>query len=305
MTRKIIFATAIAATAITLLLTLSNVAFSSPIGDEISITIDAVGVTPVVFIVIVDAQNDELFEEELGQADLTINVDDGMVWLEYLMATGTFLPEHTIHIEDLDWLDETTGLPIEGQITEVTCSGSLEAVVDLTGVDSILFFVDEQVINDLLEIHCEFVTVHDEPPPVPRVPVRDNVDVENIKLKEGQFRVIIDNAGIGGTSDVEVTWVFNEDDDDGGCQVLAVGSDGSAVAAVVVLEDDGALTVPLLPLPGPVPVSHNDVDFAEAILLRAAPDGGECEIESDEGQFVAVSTIGMGGPGLLITTNPP
>ena len=137
-------------------------------------------------------------------------------------------------------------------------------------------------------------------PPEEREPVRDNVDVENIKLKNGQFRVIIDNAGIGGTSDVEITWVFNPEK----CVLLAAGDVGTRLIGIVPLVNDGALTVPNLPLPVSVPVGHNDVDFAEAILLGVNGDAKDCKIDSKKGEFVAVSTIGMGGPGPLDTSNP-
>lgn len=139
------------------------------------------------------------------------------------------------------------------------------------------------------ENHCTF----DPPVTLVRDPVRDNVDIENIKLKNGQFRVIVDNAGIGATSDVEITWNFDVEK----CEVIAAGDVGGF--ATVGLVDDGAFSVG-----AGVPVGHNDVKFAEAILLGVVGDAKDCKIDSKKGQYVSVSTIGMGGPGPLDTSNP-
>jgi len=128
-----------------------------------------------------------------------------------------------------------------------------------------------------------------------RTPVRDNVDIENIKLKNGQFRVIVDNAGIGATSDVEITWNFDVEK----CVVIAAGNVGGSFGTVALV-NDGAFSDP----PVSVPVGHNDVKFAEAILLGVVGDAKDCKIDSKKGQYVSVSTIGMGGPGPLDTSNP-
>ena len=135
--------------------------------------------------------------------------------------------------------------------------------------------------------HCALIT--DE-----RTPVRDNVDVENIKLKQGQFRVIVDNAGIGATSDVEITWNFKEKD----CVVIAAGTVGGSFGTVGLV-DDGAFSVG-----AGVPVGHNDVKFVEAVLLGVATDAKHCKIDSNKGEFVAVSTVAMGPVGELDTSNP-
>ena len=126
-----------------------------------------------------------------------------------------------------------------------------------------------------------------------RTPVRDNVDVENIKLKNGQVRAIVDNAGIGATSDVEITWWFNPEK----CVVIAAGDVGGF--GTVELVNDGAFT------DAGIPVGHNDVKWAEAILLGVKGDAKECKIDSKKGEYVAVSTVAMGPPGMLLTSNPP
>ncbi len=131
--------------------------------------------------------------------------------------------------------------------------------------------------------------------------VRDNTTIHSIKLKHPQTMVIIDNAGIGGTSDVEVTWKF----DPTKCVLLAAGVGlSSPPIAVVPLANDGALTVPLLPLPVPVPVAHDDIDNLEALLLTAA-EGKTCKINPNKGEFVTASTIGSSGPGILSLSHIP
>ncbi len=136
-------------------------------------------------------------------------------------------------------------------------------------------------------LHCALIA--DE-----KTPVRDNVDVENIKLKQGQFRVIVDNAGIGATSDVEITWSFNEDK----CVVIAAGTIGGSFGTVGLV-DDGAFSVG-----AGVPVGHNDVEYAEAILLGVAADAKHCKINPNKGEYVSVSTVAMGPVGELDTSNP-
>jgi len=128
--------------------------------------------------------------------------------------------------------------------------------------------------------------------------VRDNVDIENIKLEEGQSRVIVDNAGIGGTSDVEITWNFDPDN----CMLQSIGDpdgDGMPPYTLSMIPDDGAFSSGVLGFT--VAVAHADVVHAEGIILTTAPDNSnDCEIKSDEGNFVAVSTVDSGGPGILI-----
>lgn len=168
MTKKIIIGTVITAIAVTLLLTFSNVAYSSPIGDTITVAISIDGLSFITDVVVVEGAP-ELNAQPIdfpgiGTIFVTLDVEDGEIWVTYDGDPGIVLPAHVVHIEDLDWFDEN-GLPLEGQITTVTCFGNLDAVVD-SGVDSILFFVEEQVLNELLEIHCEFNTEH-VPPPEP------------------------------------------------------------------------------------------------------------------------------------------
>ncbi len=163
MTKKIIIGTVITAIAVTLLLTFSNVAYSSPIGDTITVDIELGGSSFSTDVEVVegapeiDAQPFEI--PGIGTIFVTLDVEDGMIWVTYDGDPGIVLPAHEIHIEDLDWFDEN-GLPLEGQITEVFCTGA-DVMAD---VDSIGLFVDGGTLP--FEIHCEFTTEH-VPPPEP------------------------------------------------------------------------------------------------------------------------------------------
>jgi len=106
---------------------------------------------------------------------------------------------------------------------------------------------------------------------------RDNVIVHSIKLTDGQIMVIVDNAGIGGTSDVEVTWRFDPSE----CKLARV--DGTPPAIVVTpITNDGALSG------NP---AHSDQTGVDAIVLTTQA-GQTCKIDPNKGEFVTVSTVG-------------
>jgi len=163
MTKKIIIGTVITAIAVTLLLTFSNVAYSSPIGDTITVAISIDGLSFITDVVVVEGAP-ELNAQPIdfpgiGTIFVTLDVEDGEIWVTYDGDPGIVLPAHEVHIEDLDWFDEN-GLPLEGQITTVFCTG---APVE-SDVDSIGLFVEGGTLP--FEVHCEFNTEH-VPPPEP------------------------------------------------------------------------------------------------------------------------------------------
>ena len=106
--------------------------------------------------------------------------------------------------------------------------------------------------------------------------MRDTVNITNgITLGDSDAMVILDNAGIGATSDVEVVWRFVGDD----CALLILETDGS----VTTLADDNAFDGVDASL------NHADSTNAEAVILFG--DGGDgCTIAQDNA-FVTVSTI--------------
>ena len=110
--------------------------------------------------------------------------------------------------------------------------------------------------------------------------VRDNTTVTHINLEWPQKLILVDNAGIGGISDVEVTWRF----DPSKCmvQTLPSGVDPSLEASWDLLPNDmvfGAFA------------AHADAFDVEAVALSAVSDDDECELDDDDGEFVTVSTV--------------
>ena len=103
---------------------------------------------------------------------------------------------------------------------------------------------------------------------------RDNVIVNSITLQNTQRMVIVDNAGAGGTSDVEVTWRFNPN----WCQIQTF--DGTTFTP---LGDDGAFGV------NP---AHGDAFNVESVVLVGIDPSNACVINPAQGHFVTVSTIG-------------
>ena len=106
---------------------------------------------------------------------------------------------------------------------------------------------------------------------------RDNVNVLHMTLEYPQIMVIVDNAGIGGTSDVEMVWRF----DSTKCMLLVATAPAPGLGLVVVAPD-GAL--------GADP-AHADAFGVDAVVL-AAKTGKICIIDPDMGEFVTVSTVG-------------
>ena len=109
--------------------------------------------------------------------------------------------------------------------------------------------------------------------------------ITDISIAAGDRVVLLDNAGIGGTSNVEVTWRFSDAD----CRVVTVGgtiSAGGAGAADAelgtLLQNDGALG-------GDPP--HADVTGTNAIILRALA-AGACDMTHALGDFVTVTVVG-------------
>jgi len=96
--------------------------------------------------------------------------------------------------------------------------------------------------------------------------------------------VLLDNAGIGGTSDVEVTWTGPFTDPD--CRLVTLGGSPSASPGPGLVGDilgnDGAFAG--------TTVAHNDVAGTDAILLiDQGATGDGCTLGDD---FVTLSTVG-------------
>ena len=114
--------------------------------------------------------------------------------------------------------------------------------------------------------------------------VRDNVIVRNVSLEENERLIIVDNAGIGGTSDVEVTMRSSDGDDDDTCTIQILVAPGPAWTTLDMTGDFPVTTAGEVNVP-----KHNDASNVEAVSLFGGSDG--CEID-DNGEYVAVSTVG-------------
>jgi len=118
--------------------------------------------------------------------------------------------------------------------------------------------------------------------------VRDNTTlIGALTLLSGDRLVLLDNFGIGGTSDVEVTWSLS----DGDCKVVTIGGTGfsspgsSAIGLGSILSSDSAFSSS---------PSHMDVTGSNGIMLTAEDTVGnaDCVLSTSNGDFVTVSTVG-------------
>ena len=105
--------------------------------------------------------------------------------------------------------------------------------------------------------------------------VRDTVTIDSITLVDGEAMVLVDNAGIGGTSDVEIVWRFANSN----CEIRKLDSSGLSGP----MSDDGAF-VSVDPT-----LAHRDATNIDAIILFGITGG--CEISADDSRFVTVSTV--------------
>ncbi|MGH9909281.1 MAG: hypothetical protein ACRD32_01440, partial [Nitrososphaerales archaeon] len=120
--------------------------------------------------------------------------------------------------------------------------------------------------------------------------IRDNTTIEEaVLVGPGTRMVMVDNAGIGGVSDVEIVWSFPDVD----CSVATLtgvispgGAGGPALGGGTLLVDDGAF--------GGNP-AHADVSNTDAIFMISTGAGdGTCAFDTfTTTGFVTVSTVGV------------
>ena len=172
MTKKIVLSV-IMGVAITLLLTSTNPAQADPTGDTVFINVDGIPVTPEQTVIAVVGPGPEAFFEFLGTPEfsLTVDIDDGTVWIEMLIGNPVELP-FSVHIEDIDWIDD--GVEVQGEIIEVLCEAFIfDDSIGQVPVDwdtdedgsAIWIFVQQIAPPGIpLSIHCEYTVVHIGPP---------------------------------------------------------------------------------------------------------------------------------------------
>ena len=170
MTKKIIVGAAIAAVAVTLLLTFSNTAYSSPIGDEVFIRVHNENVDESITVT-VQSGSPEFTVTLLaflgtGPSELTIDIDvdtngDGTIWLTYTSDNEKLVPFHNITIQGIDWIDPSTGNPIPGIIVDVQCESGLVTASFTDDTIQLLMFP----AFELTDIHCTFFAEHETSEP--------------------------------------------------------------------------------------------------------------------------------------------
>ena len=109
---------------------------------------------------------------------------------------------------------------------------------------------------------------------------RDNMFITGITAGDGQLIVLLDNAGIGGTSTVELTWRAPAT-----CTLVRV--DGTAPNLVITpLADGGEL--------GGDP-KHTDENNVAAIVMTGS--GGSCTLNPANGEYISISPVGSSKKG--------
>lgn len=110
---------------------------------------------------------------------------------------------------------------------------------------------------------------------------RDNVSIHDVTLAANERLIVIDNAGIGGVSDVEVT------------ARLPAGS----TCTVETIASGAGVWVPMVLVPFPVAAGgeasvpgHADQANVEAVSIFGGATG--CNLTAGPSDYVSVSTVG-------------
>jgi len=112
---------------------------------------------------------------------------------------------------------------------------------------------------------------------------RAMITITDITLAENDRIVLIDNAGIGGTADVEITW--SAPFFDGNCQIQTnVDTTAPFDTWDAVTNDGTAFTAGS--------IAHRDVQNVQAVALFA--NGGACDLDHAQGDWLTVSVVDTG-----------
>jgi len=153
--------------------------------------------------------------------------------------------------------------------------GGIFAFIPVDKATTVHTFIVGQILDD---VGPQFTTIVG----TVESSVRDNTTVTHIILDDKRL-VLVDNAGIGGTSDVEMTWRF----DGTKCGLNTFTTTGAAMvlAPFTPSGDDGDFAG------NP---AHNDETGVDGVVLFSKP-GMICVIDPTLGEFVTVSTVGALG----------
>ncbi len=142
---------------------------ADPTGDEIKIIIAGIPASPQEVTSIVSPDSPEYVGFVLG-IPLFVEVENDLIWVDLPFGLPDEMP-FSVHIEDLDWLDES-GNEIPGRIADVRCELFIEGLpvgispVDW-GDDVIWIFVEflGLPLGIPVSVHCEYFVEHEEPEP--------------------------------------------------------------------------------------------------------------------------------------------
>jgi len=161
------------ALALVLVAGMTSPAFANPMGDTVLIEIDGIPADPQIDQVEVVPGAEFEFVNLLDGTLITVDIEDGAIWIEFPRGVDAPIP-YTIHIEDIDWLDEN-GNEVPGEIVDLFCEAFV--LSDPLGIipghswsntpdGSIVWIdVDPNIFTQPgipASIHCEYTTEHVE-----------------------------------------------------------------------------------------------------------------------------------------------
>jgi len=204
---------------------------ADPTGDDVVITVTPATQVGVTLPVAVGAEYTGDLDGNIA-TPITVDIDDGMVWV--VASAGTVEPNavYDIHIEDIDWTD--IALTADGAISSLSCELTVGvlAPVPLPSAlftrDSIWITVDTTAFPDIpFEVHCTFEAVHGDVEKTLLEPCASfGVEIKRSVTQECTFKVTYAGARATIIDTLPAEWeeepvVFtdNDGDDDGKCTV--------------------------------------------------------------------------------------
>ncbi|MDH3677269.1 MAG: hypothetical protein OEQ12_03100 [Nitrosopumilus sp.] len=107
------------AIALAILAGMTSPAFANPIGDTVIIFIEGIPTDPQNIELEVIFGTEQLFDVFNDSQDFIVDIEENSVFIGY-PANLFGLEMHSVHIEDIDWLDEN-GNEVQGNIEDMFC----------------------------------------------------------------------------------------------------------------------------------------------------------------------------------------